>query len=166
MGGLPIFLHLHLKLNAILAYVWRTELPIKHKREKTNKKEVQKNPPHHENIIRPAMPQLNTVQCPKITNPPKQSSPPPMNTPWEVLTWLIVRIFQKMTKPLKVGNFNYKILLQHTLFLYHPSPMRKPLCLLSKGIKFNQSHPLGRKSSDQDTHFKFKIFEEKERCLW
>lgn len=145
--------------------LWRMEVPIKHKCEKTNKKGVQKNPPHHENIIRPVIPWLNTVHCPKISNPPQESSPPPMDMLWEVLTWLIVRIFQKMTKPLEVGNFNYKNLLQQPLFLYHPSTKRKPLCLLSTG-KFNQSHPLGRKSSGQDTHFKFKIFDKKQRCLW
>lgn len=68
-------------------------------------------------------------------------------------------------KLLKVWNFNYKILLQQTLFLYHLLPKRKPLCLLSQGVKFNQLHPLGSKSSGQDTHFKFKIFEEKQRYL-
>lgn len=52
--------------------LWRTEVPIKHKCEETNKKGVQKKTPTpHENIIGPVIPQLDTVQCPKISNPPK-----------------------------------------------------------------------------------------------
>lgn len=148
-----------------LHILYRMEGPINHKWEKTNKKGFKKTPiSSWKNTIKSVIPQLNTVQCPRISNPPNPSSSPPMSMLWDVLTWLIVRILKKMTKPLKVGNFNYKILLQQTLCLHHPSSKRKPSCLSSKE-KFNQFQPLGRKSSGRDMDLKFKIFEEKQRCL-
>lgn len=54
--------------------LWRTEFPIKCKCEK-NKKGDQRNPPQLDNISRPVIPQLNTVWCPKISNPSKECSP-------------------------------------------------------------------------------------------
>lgn len=117
----------------------RTEVTIQYKCKNTNKKGTQKTHLIMKNIIRPVIRQLNTFQGPKISNSPKNSSSPSMNMLWEVLTLLLVRIFQKITKPLKEGNFNYKILLQHCFFTTFP-PRENPYAFYPKGNSTSPIH--------------------------